>query len=186
LDLGEFDVGHGHPPEGDDDAPVGEPFVVDRQPGLEAVLQAAAARLRGFESGRSARCGGPQGGKQKIALAGEVGADDGRTRAGGVGDPAEGQGRNPNHIQLFRSVPLAVDRSRFECWELQYPDGDEDYVAMVNEHWGRLKAVVAEDVEIWDEVAATRQSVGYRRNILNNRECKITAFHQTVQEMLDE
>ena len=82
---------------------------------------------------------------------------------------------NPNHIQLFRSVPLAVDWSRFECWELQYPDGDEDYVAMVNEHWGRLKAVVAEDVEIWDEVAATRQSFGYRRNILNNRECKITA-----------
>jgi phenylpropionate dioxygenase-like ring-hydroxylating dioxygenase large terminal subunit len=93
---------------------------------------------------------------------------------------------NPNHMQLFRSVPLAVDRSRFECWELQYPDGDEDYVAMVNEHWGRLKTVVAEDVEIWDEVAATRQSFGYRRNILNNRESKITAFHQTMQDMLDE
>jgi phenylpropionate dioxygenase-like ring-hydroxylating dioxygenase large terminal subunit len=92
---------------------------------------------------------------------------------------------NPTHIQLFRSVPLAVDRSRFECWELQYSDGDDDYVTKVNEHWGRLKGVVAEDVEIWDEVAATRQSSGYRRNILNNRECKITAFHRTVQEMLD-
>jgi hypothetical protein len=66
LDLGEFDVGYGHPPEGDDDAPVREPFVVDRQPGLEAVLQAAAARLRRFESGRSARRGGPQRGEQQI------------------------------------------------------------------------------------------------------------------------
>jgi phenylpropionate dioxygenase-like ring-hydroxylating dioxygenase large terminal subunit len=92
---------------------------------------------------------------------------------------------NPTHIQLFRSVPLAVDRSRFECWELQYSDGDDEYVTKVNEHWGRLKGVVAEDVEIWDEVAATRQSSGYRRNILNNRECKITAFHRTVQDMLD-
>jgi len=91
---------------------------------------------------------------------------------------------NPTHIQLFRSVPLAVDRSRFECWELQYPDGDEEYVTKVNEHWGRLKGVVAEDVEIWEEVAATRQSSGYRRNILNDRECKITAFHRTVQDML--
>src|SRR5271155_6180939 len=26
---------------------------------------------------------------------------------------------NPTHIQLFRAVPLSVDRSRFECWELQ-------------------------------------------------------------------
>ena len=92
---------------------------------------------------------------------------------------------NLTHIQLFRSVPLAVDRSRFECWELQYADGDE-YRTQVNEHWGRLKGVVAGDVEIWDEVAATRQSSAYRRNILNNRECKITAFHRTVQQMLDE
>ena len=56
----------------------------------------------------------------------------------------------------------------------------------MNEHWGRLKGVVAEDVEMWDEVAATRESYGYRRNILNDRECKITAFHRAVQEMLDE
>lgn len=93
---------------------------------------------------------------------------------------------NPNHIQLFRSVPLAVDRSRFECWELQYADGDETYSTAVNEHWDRLKGVVAEDVEIWDEVAAARDSYGYRRNVLNDRECKITAFHRSVQEMLDE
>jgi phenylpropionate dioxygenase-like ring-hydroxylating dioxygenase large terminal subunit len=89
---------------------------------------------------------------------------------------------NPTHIQLFRAVPLAVDRSRFECWELQYPDGDDEYVTKVNEHWGRLQGVVAEDVEIWNEVAATQHSFGYRRNILNDRECKITAFHRAVQD----
>lgn len=54
----------------------------------------------------------------------------------------------------------------------------------MNEHWRRLQKVVAEDVEIWDEVAATRGSSAYRRNILNNRECKITAFHRSVEEML--
>jgi choline monooxygenase len=92
---------------------------------------------------------------------------------------------NPTHIQLFRAVPLSVDRSRFECWELQYADPDPGYQDSVNAHWGRLQKVVAEDVEIWDEVAATRDSSAYRRNILNNRECKITAFHRTIQAMLD-
>jgi len=92
---------------------------------------------------------------------------------------------NPTHIQLFRAVPLSVDRSRFECWELRYADPDQSYQDAVSEHWGRLKKVVAEDVEIWDEVAATRDSSAYRRNILNNRECKITAFHRSVEEMLD-
>ena len=45
------------------------------------------------------------------------------------------------------SVPLTVDSTRFECWELQYADGDEAYDTAVNEHWGRLKGVVGEDVE---------------------------------------
>ena len=39
--------------------------------------------------------------------------------------------------------------------------------------------------EIWDEVAATRDSSAYRRNILNARECKITAFHRSIQAALD-
>jgi phenylpropionate dioxygenase-like ring-hydroxylating dioxygenase large terminal subunit len=92
---------------------------------------------------------------------------------------------NPTHVQLFRAVPLSVDRSRFECWELRYADPDQSYQDAVSEHWRRLKKVVAEDVEIWDEVAATRDSSAYRRNILNNRECKITAFHRSIEEMLD-
>jgi choline monooxygenase len=92
---------------------------------------------------------------------------------------------NPRHIQLFRSVPLTVDSTRFECWELQYADGDEAYDTAVNEHWGRLKGVVGEDVEEWYDIAATRRSSAYRRNLLNERECKITAFHQTVQDMID-
>lgn len=66
------------------------------------------------------------------------------------------------------------------------PATTRNYQDSVNEHWGRLQKVLAEDVEIWDEVAAARDSSAYRRNILNNRECKITAFHQTIQVLLDQ
>lgn len=52
--------------------------------------------------------------------------------------------------------------------------------------WGGLKGVVAEDVEMWHELAITRESYGYRRNIVNNRECKITAFHRTAADIVDE
>jgi choline monooxygenase len=93
---------------------------------------------------------------------------------------------NPTHIQLFRAVPLAVDRTRFETWELQYdPQGDADYLKAVTRHWERLKVVVAEDVEIYGEVGAVRQSSAYTRNLLNDHECKITHFHAVVQQMLD-
>lgn len=93
---------------------------------------------------------------------------------------------NPAHIQLFRAVPLAVDRTRFETWELQYaPEGDAEYLEGVTRHWERLKDVVAEDVEIYNEVSATRRSSAYTRNLFNDHECKITHFHATVQQMLD-
>lgn len=93
---------------------------------------------------------------------------------------------NPHHIQLFRSVPISVDRTRFETWELQYdPQGDAEYLEAVTKHWERLKVVVAEDVEIYGEVGATRNSSAYKRNLFNDHECKITHFHEVVQQMLD-
>ena len=92
---------------------------------------------------------------------------------------------NPSHLQLFRAVPIAVDRTRFEMWELWYPDGDDEYLEKTGAHWERLKGVVAEDVDIYQEWAAARRSTAYTRNIFNNRECKITHFHRVVQDMLD-
>jgi phenylpropionate dioxygenase-like ring-hydroxylating dioxygenase large terminal subunit len=93
---------------------------------------------------------------------------------------------NPAHVQLFRVVPLAVDRTRFETWELQYdPQGDQEYLDGVTRHWARLKDVVAEDVEIYNEVSATRRSSAYAKNRLNDHENKITHFHAVVQQMLD-
>ena len=92
---------------------------------------------------------------------------------------------NPNHLQLFRSVPLSVDRTRFEVWELWYPDGDEAYLEATDKHWQRLKKVVQEDVDIYQEWGAASKSSFYKRNIFNDRECKITHFHEVVQDMLD-
>jgi choline monooxygenase len=92
---------------------------------------------------------------------------------------------NPAHLQLFRSVPLAVDKTRFEVWELWYKDGDAEYLEKTGAHWERLKSVVQEDVEIYQEWAAASKSSAYTRNIFNDRECKITNFHRTVQQMLD-
>ena len=93
---------------------------------------------------------------------------------------------NPNHIQLFHPVPLAVDRTRFECWELWYPDGDQEYLDKVGAHWEHLKEVVGEDVEIFNEWAAVSRSHAYTRNVFGRQECKLTAFHQTCEEMLRE
>ncbi|WP_182877343.1 aromatic ring-hydroxylating oxygenase subunit alpha [Microbispora sp. H10670] len=88
------------------------------------------------------------------------------------------------HTQLFRSVPLGVNRTRFEAWELQYDTDDEDYQDLAEMLWEGIKAVVQQDVDEWVNVAAVAWSSAYRQNIFNERECLITHFHRVCDDML--
>jgi choline monooxygenase len=91
---------------------------------------------------------------------------------------------NPEHLQLFRSVPLSVGRTRFETWELQYVSDDPDYNERTARHWEHLKEVVSEDVDEWGNLAAVKHSSAYRQNIYSDHESKITHFHRVCDDML--
>ena len=92
---------------------------------------------------------------------------------------------NPEHIQVFNPIPLAVDRTRFLCWQLIYP-GDmadpeyADYFNRMTEHWTVLKGVVGEDIAIYEQLKRTKQSSGYKEHILSDHECKIHRYHETI------
>lgn len=96
---------------------------------------------------------------------------------------------NPEHIQVFNPIPIDVDRTRFLCWELIYPDNgtDPDYPAYrdrMQAHWDHLKVVVGEDIDIYQQLKRTKRSSAYRQNILNARECKIAHYHETMGKMI--
>lgn len=97
---------------------------------------------------------------------------------------------NPDHIQCFNPIPLDVDTTRFICWELIYgPDGPDDpdyerYLEHTMAHWAALEKIVAEDLFIFGELAATKHSMGYERNVLSTRECKIVAYHRHMDERI--
>jgi phenylpropionate dioxygenase-like ring-hydroxylating dioxygenase large terminal subunit len=96
---------------------------------------------------------------------------------------------NPNHIQVFNPIPIDVDRTRFVCWELIYPGeaGDPEYDAYLRStmaHWEQLKVVVGEDIAIYEQLARTKRSSGYTQNVLSARECKIGAYHDTMDAMV--
>lgn len=92
---------------------------------------------------------------------------------------------NPDHIQVFNPIPVAVDRTRFRCWELVSPHDDADpddarRWSRTMAHWDDLKVVVGEDIAIYDQLARTKGSSAYRRHILSERECKIAHYHRTM------
>ena len=98
---------------------------------------------------------------------------------------------NPEHIQVFNPIPIDVDRTRFLCWEIIYP-GDrndpeyEDYWQRMSAHWEHLKEVVGEDINVYEQLARTKRSSAYQRNILSERECKIAHYHATMARMISE
>jgi phenylpropionate dioxygenase-like ring-hydroxylating dioxygenase large terminal subunit len=96
---------------------------------------------------------------------------------------------NPEHIQVFNPIPIDVDRTRFLCWQIVYPgDADDpayiEYRERMESHWDRLKAVVAEDIDIYRQLERTKRSSAYRENILSERECKIAHYHDTMARMI--
>lgn len=97
---------------------------------------------------------------------------------------------NPDQIQLFQPIPLAVDRTRFICWELIYgPSGVDDteydrYLENTKKHWSNLQGVVGEDLYLFEQLARTRDSMGYRENVFSERECKPTSYHRTMDHVV--
>jgi len=96
---------------------------------------------------------------------------------------------NPEHIQVFHPIPIDVDRTRFLCWELIYDgdDGDPDYAAYLERtmaHWERLEGVVGEDIAIYDQLARTKRSSGYRQHVLSERECKLAHYHENMDRKI--
>jgi hypothetical protein len=85
LNRGQLLVRDGGTPEGDDHLPVLEPLGVERESGLETLVQLTPGLCGGPEpEGRPVR-GGSKGRPQEVALVGEVRADDGGARSRFVG-----------------------------------------------------------------------------------------------------
>ena len=94
---------------------------------------------------------------------------------------------NPDQIQIFQPIPLAVDKTRFITWELIYGPAQGEtaadyrsYFDETIERWEHLKGVVAEDVFVFKELASTRHSMAYTRNLFGAKECKPTEYHRTM------
>jgi phenylpropionate dioxygenase-like ring-hydroxylating dioxygenase large terminal subunit len=98
---------------------------------------------------------------------------------------------NPEHVQVFNPIPIDVDRTRFQCWELYYPGDESDpeyaeYRRRQLQHWERLKVVVGEDIAIYDQLERTKRSSAFTKNTLSDREFKIAHYHETMAAMIQD
>ena len=90
---------------------------------------------------------------------------------------------NPEHLQLFHPVPIGPTQTRFQVWQLVY-EGNEEYESLVDVLWSFLKPIVEQDLYVFNELSATKQSMAYTQNRFNERECKPTGYHAAMEAMV--
>jgi phenylpropionate dioxygenase-like ring-hydroxylating dioxygenase large terminal subunit len=90
---------------------------------------------------------------------------------------------NPEHLQLFHPVPIGPTQTRFVVWQLVY-EGNQEYESLVDVLWSFLKPIVEQDIFVFNELAATKQSMAYTHNRFNERECKPTGYHAAMEAMV--
>lgn len=88
------------------------------------------------------------------------------------------------HIQAFQPIPLGANETLYRCWNLILKGGGEDYAKSMDRYWKHFCRVADEDIYVGTQAGATARSMGYSRNIMNERECRIPHFHGTIDKML--
>ncbi len=81
-------------------------------------------------------------------------------------------------MQATATIP--PKQSRVEPRECDYAA----YKERMEAHWDHLKVVVGEDIDIYQQLKRTKRSSGYKRNILNARECKIAHYHEQMDRKI--
>jgi len=96
----------------------------------------------------------------------------------------------PTHLQMWTVWPLAVDRTRLVAHHVVGPtppgQTDEEWEAQNLRDWEHFVTVLGEDTEVLDDFGQIVRSLGYRRNIFNTAESRLTAFHGEIAKRLGE
>jgi choline monooxygenase len=90
----------------------------------------------------------------------------------------------PTHLQMWSTWPVSPTHTVLQAWGVvgPTPEGmtDEKWARHNDRDWEHFLSVVYEDAEVINEFASVVNSRGFRRNMFNTAESRLTAFHAEV------
>lgn len=93
----------------------------------------------------------------------------------------------PTLMQAFSSWPAGPRTTVLTAWGLNQPPHDgrsaDEWEQQAAYDWEHFKAVVDEDRQVLEAAGRVYDSLGFRRNMFNAAEGRLTAFHQHVNQM---
>ena|ERR1700722_9225547 len=90
----------------------------------------------------------------------------------------------PTHLQTWNVWPISVDETLLTAYGMVGPTpagmSEEKWARNSDRDWNSFMDVLAEDVEVIKEAGEAMHSLGFRRNMFNIAEGRLTAFHEEV------
>jgi Phenylpropionate dioxygenase and related ring-hydroxylating dioxygenases, large terminal subunit len=94
----------------------------------------------------------------------------------------------PTHLQMWSAWPVSVDETVLCAYQLNgpTPDGmsDEKWARRTERDWAQFLDVLEEDSGVINDFAKVIRSKGFRRNMFNTAESRLTAFHDEIAKRL--
>jgi phenylpropionate dioxygenase-like ring-hydroxylating dioxygenase large terminal subunit len=94
----------------------------------------------------------------------------------------------PNHLQMWSAWPVSVDETELVAYQFSGPTpagmDEAAWARRTSRDWKSFLEVLDEDTEVVNDFAKVIGSKGYRRNMFNTAESRLTAFHDEVEKRL--
>jgi choline monooxygenase len=94
----------------------------------------------------------------------------------------------PTHLQMWSVWPLGPRESVMQAWGIVGPPppgmADDEWAARNERDWEHFVEVARQDAEVLDDAGRVYDSLGFRRNMFNVAEGRLTAFHRTIDEII--
>ena len=94
----------------------------------------------------------------------------------------------PTHLQMWSAWPLSVDETLLCAYGMVGPApdgvGEEKWARRNDRDWEQFLEVLLEDSEVINGFTAVARSKGFRKNMFNTAEGRLTAFHDEVEKRL--
>jgi choline monooxygenase len=94
----------------------------------------------------------------------------------------------PTHLQMWSVWPVNVRESVMNTWGIVGPTPpgmtDDEWALRNDRDWEHFVEVARQDAEVLDDAGHVHGSLGYRRNMFNVPEGRLTIFHRTLEEII--
>jgi phenylpropionate dioxygenase-like ring-hydroxylating dioxygenase large terminal subunit len=90
----------------------------------------------------------------------------------------------PTHLQAWNAWPISPKETLLQTYGIvgPTPEGmtEEDWIKQNDRDWEHFMAVAREDSEVIDNFGTVVRSLGFKRNLFNTAESRLTAFHEEI------